>query len=583
MWMPVTTMVATGLDGPEREPGLVRSSAHARRGNPRALARLSFALVVVIASLLAVAGCQIPIRESLVGVPRPQSLRTAFEELRGRGGTSGVVLLTDPAQAWVARWELLRDARERIDASYFIVEDDVFGMAFLGHLFARAEAGVNVRLLVDGRGSALLATPLLGRDYLQELVDTGHARVHVFNPPLNQLGRSLLEVNAIPFAAGTHNKILAIDGRIAMTGGRNIGRVYFSRLDEDPTAVMDADVLVDGGETVAQVTAAMSREFPVSGRDGIIEADVVNFVPKRQELLIVYGAMDAWLSGTVPAEPFDDAVLALEAAGLAQLAELPSRQVREGVRPYLRALASHTSLHGSSPLKVHPRYEADVRVVSATSRAVRLDDSANDALVRAIGGAQERVMLQSPYFILTPRVLHALEEASRRGVEIVVITNSPISSDNPASQALFIDTWPELMARIPTLRIFVAATRQMLHAKRATFDDDLTLIGTYNIDPLSAHVNSEMMLSVWSPEFNAQNRAELDVARRSNAMIEYKIVRDGDNRALRHPRGDPREGQVVVAYGPRDHVPAKQIDDLVTLKHVLVGLRAIWDFEVVAW
>jgi putative cardiolipin synthase len=285
----------------------------------------------------------------------------------------------------------------------------------------------------------------------------------------------------------------------------------------------------------------------------------------------------------VPKEPFEDAVLALEAAGLERLRALPSREVRDDVRRYLRALASHTSLHGASPLNVHRRYEAEVRVVSAASRAVRLDDSATDALVRAIGGARERIMFQSPYFILTPRVLRALERASRRGVEIVVITNSPISSDNLPSQALFIDTWPELMARIPTLRVFVSATRQMLHAKRATFDDELTLIGTYNIDPLSAHVNSEMMLSVWSREFNAQNRAGLDTMRRSNAMIEYKIARDGRRRAMRYPGGDPREGQVIVAYGPRDHVPAEQIDELVTLKHLLVGLRAIWDFEVVAW
>lgn len=542
------------------------------------LRRLPLALAV-----MASVACQTPIRESLVGVPHLESLRSAFETLRGRGGASGVVLLTEPAQAWAARWDLLRDARERIDATYFIVEDDVFGMAFLGHLYAKAEAGVDVRLLIDGRGSALLSAPLVGRDYLQELVDTGHARVHIFNPPLNQLLRALLEANAVPFAASTHNKILVVDDKLAMTGGRNIGRVYFSRLDEDPTAVIDADVLIDGADAVTAVAAAMSREFPASGPNSIVEPDVVNFVSKREELLIVYGAMEAWLTGSVPAEPVEDAVLALEAAGLAQLKALPSREVRRKVRPYLHALATHTSLHGASPLRVHPRHEAEVRVVSATSRAVRLDDSANDALVRAIAGARKRVMFQSPYFILTPRVLRALEKASERGVEIVVITNSPISSDNPASQALFIDSWPELMARIPTLRLFVGATRQMLHAKRATFDDDLTFIGTYNLDPLSAHVNSEMVLSVWSVDFNAQNRADLQTATKSSAMIEYKILRDAHKRARRYPPGDPREGQVMVAYGPRDHVPAEQIEDLVTLKHILVGLRAIWDFEVVAW
>jgi cardiolipin synthase C len=542
---------------------------------------LGFLLAALVAGI-AMPACQIPIRESRFGVPSPASLRKAFEQLRGKGGESGVVLLTEPAAAWAARWELLREARERIDATYFIVEDDVFGLAFLGHLYEKAAQGVQVRLLIDGRGSVLLSTPLMGRDYLQELVESGRAEVHVFNPPLNQLVRSLVEGNAVPFASGTHNKLLVVDGARAITGGRNIGRVYFARLDEDPEAVQDADVLVDGAATVRQVGAAMEREFPIAAGDQI-RPDLVNFASKREDLLMVYGAMDAWLSGRVPREPWEEAVLALEAAGVAQLERLPARDARDRVRPTLETLATYASLHGVSPLRPFPRHEAEIRVVSASSRAVSLDDSANDALLRAIGGARRSILFESPYFILTPRVLQALVQASGRGVSIAVLTNSPISSDNPPSQALFIDTWPELMARVPTLRIHVGATRQMLHAKRAVFDDELTLIGTYNIDPLSAHVNSEVVLSVWSREFNAQNRGDMERVIQSNATIEYRVLRDERQRPRRYPPGDPRHGRVIVTYGPRDHVPAEHIDDLVTLKHVLVGLRAVWDFEVVVW
>lgn len=532
--------------------------------------------VVVVA---ATAGCQTPIRESLVGVPSPPSLRLAFEQARGARGTSGVVLLEDPAEAWAARWQLLQQAHSSIQASYFIVDNDVFGLAFLGHLYRRAMNGVDVQLLLDGRGSIALATPLLGRDLLQELAATGHVDVRIFNPPLRQLLRSLSELNAVPISASTHQKLLVVDGAHAITGGRNISRTYFARFEEEPAAVADADVWMDDPAMVRAVTTAMSREFPFSGRDRI-EADAVNVVSGRELLLMVYGAMDAWLTGAIAPAPLDDEVLFLEAAALAQLDALPSRQVRQTARELFREIAGLPSLRGSLPRHPADRHAAEVRVVCSLSRAMKNDDAANDALVRAIGGASQNILLESPYLILTPRVMRALQQASLRGVAISILTNSALSSDNPPSQALFIDTWPELEALIPTLRIHVTSSRRMLHAKRAVFDDDLTMIGTYNLDPFSAHVNSEILLSVWSRSFNAQNRARMTATREQEQMLEYRIARDDEQRAIRRPQGDPRAGEVEVAFGPRDHLPREQIERLLVLKTFLLSVRALWDFTV---
>ena len=84
-----------------------------------------------------------------VRVPHPDNVAAAFAQLRGpHEHKTGVVLLTDNAISWATRWELLKDAREKIDLSTFIFEDDVFGFAVLGVLAERARAGVAVRLLV---------------------------------------------------------------------------------------------------------------------------------------------------------------------------------------------------------------------------------------------------------------------------------------------------------------------------------------------------------------------------------------------------------------------------------------------------
>ena len=63
-----------------------------------------------------------------------------------------------------------------------------------------------------------------------------------------------------------------------------------------------------------------------------------------------------------------------------------------------------------------------------------------------------------------------LAEAAGRGVRITILTNSPLSSDNAMSQAVFLEQWPELLARLPGARLFVTGDRHNLHGKLAVFD-----------------------------------------------------------------------------------------------------------------
>lgn len=543
-------------------------------------ARASWA-TATLATLVAttLGACAIPnLTQSLVGTPRSASVRRAFDALQPTPQPSAVSLITDNPTSWAARWDLLADARKSIDASYFIVEDDVFGAALLGHLFVKAQQGVKVRLLIDGRGSVPLTMPLFGRDTLQELVETGNAEVWVFNPPATQVMRSLWERSLLPVSAGTHQKILVVDDTLAMTGGRNVSRVYFSTLEEEPTAVVDADILVDG-PAVQEIRASMERELG-SRQLARIWPDPVNLRSQKAELIMLHAAMDAWLRGAVPSSPAAEAMLALEAKALAALPALPEQGEREHLRGHLAELVRAQAIWGKAPLESLERHEGTLKVVASASRADRLDDAAMDAFARALGGARKDVVLTSPYFVITPRLLRALEQAARRGVAIALLTNSPISSDNTVSQALFLDTWPEIEARVPTLRIFAKKTPHLLHRKTAVFDDGLSFAGTFNIDPFSMHINSEMVVAIWSEAFNRQLRAEMDALLSSGEFVEYRIVRDAKGKPRRYPPRHPRAGQPVVEYGPRDHVPRQDINALVGLRDLLLSIRGAWDFEV---
>ena len=118
-------------------------------------------------------------------VPEAQQtpgLRQTFESLSpGTAHPARIELLDDNLEAWAARWRLLARARETIDVSYFILHEDVFGLSFLGHLLERARAGVRIRILFDGFGTAI-SREIMGNAFLEQLAAEKSVRVRTYRP-----------------------------------------------------------------------------------------------------------------------------------------------------------------------------------------------------------------------------------------------------------------------------------------------------------------------------------------------------------------------------------------------------------------
>jgi phosphatidylserine/phosphatidylglycerophosphate/cardiolipin synthase-like enzyme len=184
------------------------------------------------------------------------------------------------------------------------------------------------------------------------------------------------------------------------------------------------------------------------------------------------------------------------------------------------------------------------------------DDFITRSLIRLVRSAREEVFIQSPYLVLPEEAADILEEAAARGVKITVLTNSPLSSDNAMSQGVFLEQWPELLARVPGLRIYVAGDRHNLHSKLAVFDGRLALVGTYNLDPLSMALNSELVAAAWSSPLAGdllQSRRGF-IAQGSPLIYEYRIKRDAEGNPLRDEKG-----RAIVDFGPEDHIPPEEM------------------------
>ena len=104
-------------------------------------------------------------KETPLPPPSGATLRDVFETFPQGGGTSSrVELLKSNTEAWAARWRLLAEARESLDVSYFILNQDVFGYSFLGHLLHKAREGVRMRILLDALGTRM-SLNVSGNDY----------------------------------------------------------------------------------------------------------------------------------------------------------------------------------------------------------------------------------------------------------------------------------------------------------------------------------------------------------------------------------------------------------------------------------
>ena len=304
-------------------------------------------------------------------------------------------------------------------------------------------------------------------------------------------------------------------------------------------AFRDMDVLLEGKEIGANLTAVFEANFE-SAEARAIKPDAVDVVDWGEDLLLAYHAMDAWLRGRPVPEETRAAIRKKGFSWLDDLAKLPR-------------------LRGALTGKTARPVVAEVRLLDSRPRLLKSGDPVSVSLLRLARSAKSDILLQTPYLVLPREIVSVLEEAAARGVRITVLTNSPLSSDNAQSQAFFLEQWPELLARVPTLRLFVFGDRHNLHSKVGTIDDRLVLIGTYNIDPFSMAVNGEVVAAVWSEPLARQVRAETQrfISGGPPVVYEYRIARDGQGRPERD--GD---GKVVVAFGTETHATPEQWKDV---------------------
>ncbi len=406
---------------------------------------------------------------------------------------SGLTLLRDPMEALASRVLLARSAQRSLDVQVYIFHPDVSGRLLMHELWRAAERGVRVRLLIDDNGSE-------GMDPWMQVLD-GHPRIEVrLVNPFAQRGFKaagyLTEFSRLN--RRMHNKSFTADALATIVGGRNIGDVYYG---VDETMVFaDLDLLALG--PVARDTAASFDAF--------------------------------WNSS--PAWPVTALLPTPEADALAPLARALADPSGDAAVARLLAELQGSPWLGASPGALVPRHWAATRLLSDSPTKLDGGQSAGapgtrmvEPLTAWLGTAERTLDLVSPYFVPGEAGVKSLADLARRGVRVRIITNSLAATDVMAVHAgyarhrrVLLQAGVELhelkpdaaargrIARLPWRMRLAGFSAASLHGKTFLVDGRRLFVGSFNLDPRSALLNTEMGLLVDSATIAGELAAAIE-------------------------------------------------------------------------
>jgi cardiolipin synthase C len=425
-------------------------------------------------------------------------------------GLTGLLSLADARDSFAARVRLVRAAERCLDLQYYIWQKDISGLILPEEVRQAAERGVRVRLLLDDNGTAGMDPELSALD--------AHPNVEVrlFNPFTIRWPKALgylLDFRRLN--RRMHNKSLTADGQATIVGGRNVGDSYFGASRESLFA--DLDVLAVGA-IVPEVSDDFDRYWTSPS---------------------AYPACD--ILRPLSAGRQAEATAASEAAVHGPLAKAYGLAVAE--------TRAGGFLEGAAEFEWVP-----VRMVSDDPAKglgkASLDQTLLGKLLPILDAPERELGLVSAYFVPTRAGCRQLTQLARKGVRVSILTNALNATDVAVVHAGYAEHRRALLTA--GIRLFelkgegkahlklgglrkasrggsrpvVRSQASSLHAKTFTIDRELMFVGSFNFDPRSALLNTELGFLIESPAMAGALQDAMD-GRLFDATYEVRLAPDG--------------------------------------------------------
>jgi putative cardiolipin synthase len=506
-------------------------------------------------------------------VPNPGFAVAEVGKAGSPQGLSHVARIESGPEAFATRVALTRFAKQSLDMQYYIWDGDKTGTYLMGELLDAADRGVRVRLLLDDHYSMGLVGGIVsqlrkglrafaadveqtvaivtpdalerrdrmrsmmkdissgGRDLIAAALDTHpNIEVRMFNPvPTRSQGsfRRLVEMIAHfgHLNRRMHNKIFDADNQLAVVGGRNIADNYFG-VSEDRN-VRDLDLLVSG-PVVKDVSSSFDSYWN-----------------------------SQW---AVPVQAFAWKVRSKMRLG--ELRKELALVIDRKNDPSQKHLENDVAVQGVLRDVSARMVDAPVTVVADVPE--KFSGSAQPLVSQALGAladnSKKEILLETAYFVPASPTYTHMNRRLADGVTIRTLTNSLASTDQVAAQAGYTKRRRDLLksgVEMHELRTFgkntsifgflTEGSRAGLHTKSVVFDRKKVFVGTFNLDPRSAQLNTEIGLLVDNPVLAQQVAQYIDRGMQPERSWRVQLGDPGksSSRRMCWSAGDPAHPLIV--------------------------------------
>jgi putative cardiolipin synthase len=399
---------------------------------------------------------------------------------------TGVYVLEDGSGSMIARAWLTEYAEKTIDIQYFIFSTDNVGLIACDYLVKAADRGVKIRIIVDDI--------MVDADADDILMFNSHKNISVkiYNPGVN-LGKNIFQKLgkfATDFKSANqrmHNKTFIVDDKVVITGGRNIADEYFDYDHE--YNFRDRDILLVGKES-KEVKKSFNSFWNNSLSTDV--ASVVKNKAKKDTLKTPFKNLHEYACNPDNFWP----------------------QIRERIKN-LPSAFSKIKKSGDLVWLEDVNFISDIPGKNNETDSYTGGGISTTALINLVKNARSTVDIQTPYLITTALSQKLFKDAIDRGVKIRILTNSLASTDNieafssyQADRRKLLKTGVRIFefrpdaaerTKIMTGELQVKLKHKPifgLHAKSMVIDGTTTVIGTFNLDPRSANLNTECIVVV---------------------------------------------------------------------------------------
>jgi len=400
---------------------------------------------------------------------------------------SAMFLLDEGTDAFLARLVLLAEAERSIDVQYYIWRADLVGKLLYGEMIKAADRGVRVRILLDD-----ISITSKNEAMLYAMDKHKNIEVRLYNPFASR-GFRLADYLTDAFRVNRrmHNKSFTVDGQYTVVGGRNVGNEYFSANTE--SNFKDLDVV-----SVGQVVIDVEKQFDTYWNSKLVYQ--VNLFEHNQSTTKDLEKLTKELSEFGQGQKGSKYDLDIQDSELYKYFE-DKLQDKNYKKLFSKLFSGDVLVLYDDPEKGLGKTKKEVVFLKSLLKP-HLDKVTN------------RFEMISPYFVPGSRGTEYLSSLVKRGIKVRVVTNSLSSTDGIMAQSGYARQRLNLLKGGIELYELKAeektrASRSLrrggkaksgLHAKTYIFDRKEIFIGSFNFDPRSAYINTEVGILYQIPE-----------------------------------------------------------------------------------